>query len=102
MSTKIIAEIGINHNGDLELAKKLLQQLNLDEDRLEFVEDRPGHDFRYATDFSKLESIGWTPLANFDKELAKIVDWYKNNEDWWREEYSYIVRKTRSRRLDIK
>tara|TARA_B100000965_G_scaffold124755_1_gene103345 strand:+ start:1656 stop:2651 length:996 start_codon:yes stop_codon:yes gene_type:complete len=87
---------------NLELAKKLLQQLNLDEDRLEFVEDRPGHDFRYATDFSKLESIGWSPLANFDKELTKIVDWYKNNEDWWREEYNYIVRKTRSRRLDIK
>jgi len=87
---------------NLELAKKLLQQLNLDEDRLEFVEDRPGHDFRYATDFTKLESIGWSPLANFDDELARIVDWYKNNEDWWREEYNYIVSKTRSRRLDIK
>tara|TARA_B100001250_G_scaffold413578_1_gene448169 strand:- start:2258 stop:3253 length:996 start_codon:yes stop_codon:yes gene_type:complete len=87
---------------NLELAKKLLQILDLDEDRLEFVEDRPGHDFRYATDFTKLESIGWSPVADFDNELSKIVDWYKNNEDWWREEYNYIVSKTRSRRLDIK
>mgnify|MGYP001246762396 FL=1 len=87
---------------NLELAKKLLELLDLEEDRLEFVEDRPGHDFRYATDFTKLESIGWSPLANFDDELARIVDWYKNNEDWWREEYNYIVSKTRSRRLDIK
>ncbi len=87
---------------NLDLAKKLLFLLDLDETRLEFVEDRPGHDFRYATDFNKLKSIGWNPVADFDNELSKIVNWYKNNEDWWREEYNYIVNKTRSRRLDIK
>ena len=87
---------------NLELAKKLLHLLDLGEDRLEFVEDRPGHDFRYATDFNKLKAIGWDPVADFDQELSNVADWYKNNEDWWREEYNYIVNKTRSRRLDIK
>ena len=87
---------------NLDLSKKILNLLDLEESRVDFVEDRPGHDFRYATDFSKLENIGWSPEANFDDELSNIVNWYKNNEDWWREEYNYIVRKTRSRRLDIK
>ena len=87
---------------NLDLSKKILNLLDLEESRLDFVEDRPGHDFRYATDFSKLENIGWSPEANFDDELSNIVNWYKNNEDWWREEYNYIVEKNRSKRLNIK
>ena len=87
---------------NLDLSKKILSLLDLDESRLDFVEDRPGHDFRYATDFSKLKNIGWSPEANFDDELSNIVNWYKNNEDWWREEYNYIVEKNRSKRLNIK
>ena len=87
---------------NLDLSKKILNLLDLEESRLDFVEDRPGHDFRYATDFSKLKNIGWSPEANFDDELSNIVNWYKNNEDWWREEYNYIVEKNRSKRLNIK
>ncbi len=87
---------------NLDLSKKILNLLDLEESRVDFVEDRPGHDFRYATDFSKLENIGWSPEANFDDELSNIVNWYKNNEDWWREEYNYIVEKNRSKRLNIK
>ena len=87
---------------NLDLSKKILNLLDLEESRVDFVEDRPGHDFRYATDFSKLENIGWSPEANFDDELYNIVNWYKNNEDWWREEYNYIVEKNRSKRLNIK
>ena len=87
---------------NLELSRKILTLLNLDESRLEFVEDRPGHDFRYATDFTKLKNLGWEPVADFDAELSNIVDWYLENEEWWREEYNYIVEKTRSKRLDLK
>lgn len=98
-----IYNVGSGHYlSNLELSKKILSLLNLDESRLEFVEDRPGHDFRYATDFTKLEKIGWKPVANFDNELSKIVDWYRDNEKWWREEYNFIVEKTRSKRLNIK
>ena len=50
---------------------------------IDFVDDRPGHDFRYAINSEKLKSLGWTPKANFDDELEKIVDWYIKNKDWW-------------------
>jgi dTDP-glucose 4,6-dehydratase len=53
-------------------------------DLITFVEDRPGHDLRYAIDFSKLErEFGWTPQESFDSGLAKTVDWYLSHRDWW-------------------
>ena len=60
---------------------------------IDFVDDRPGHDFRYAINSEKLKSLGWTPKANFDDELEKIVDWYIKNKDWWQEEFSNIISK---------
>jgi dTDP-glucose 4,6-dehydratase len=49
-----------------------------------FVEDRPGHDFRYAIDAAKLESdLGWSPAHTFESGLAETVDWYLRNEAWW-------------------
>lgn len=87
---------------NLELSKKLLSLLKLSEDRLEFVEDRPGHDFRYATNFSKLMNIGWKPVADFDTELSKIVNWYISNENWWKDEYINIIQNKRKKRLKLK
>ena len=48
------------------------------------VEDRPGHDRRYAMDGSKLTALGWTPSRTFEAGLAETVDWYRANEPWWR------------------
>lgn len=49
-----------------------------------FVTDRPGHDTRYAIDASKIsDKLGFVPAETFDSGLAKTVDWYLNNEDWW-------------------
>ncbi len=49
------------------------------------VADRPGHDFRYAIDSSKLErDLGWAPLESFETGLEKTVRWYLDNESWWR------------------
>ena len=49
-----------------------------------FVTDRPGHDRRYAIDASKIErELGWTPKESFETGLAKTIDWYLDNEDWW-------------------
>ena len=54
-------------------------------DLITFVADRPGHDFRYAIDASKIKAeLGWTPSVTLDEGLAKTVDWYLTHENWWR------------------
>jgi dTDP-glucose 4,6-dehydratase len=53
--------------------------------QLVFVNDRPGHDFRYAIDPTKmLTEIGWRAVETFETGLTKTVSWYLANEDWWR------------------
>ncbi|AYA06626.1 MULTISPECIES: dTDP-glucose 4,6-dehydratase [Rahnella] len=50
-----------------------------------FVKDRPGHDMRYAIDASKIEQeLGWKPQETFESGIRKTVEWYLNNENWWR------------------
>jgi dTDP-glucose 4,6-dehydratase len=50
-----------------------------------FVKDRPGHDVRYAIDASKIEkTLGWVPEESFDTGIRKTVEWYLNNENWWK------------------
>ena len=53
-------------------------------DQVHFVADRPGHDFRYAMDYSKLErTLGWRPSETFDSGMEKTVRWYLDNDWWW-------------------
>jgi dTDP-glucose 4,6-dehydratase len=69
---------------NLEVAKKLLQIFGKDESYLKYVKDRPGHDRRYAVNWGKInKELGWEPKYSFDVWLAKTVEWYKNNKDWW-------------------
>jgi dTDP-glucose 4,6-dehydratase len=73
---------GINN---LEVVKKILHLLDKDESMIEFVKDRPGHDRRYAVDWTKIHhELGWKPQHDFDEWLEKTVTWYKENTDWWR------------------
>tara|TARA_B100001094_G_C17856303_1_gene635168 strand:- start:492 stop:749 length:258 start_codon:yes stop_codon:yes gene_type:complete len=52
---------------------------------IEFVDDRPGHDFRYAINSSKAQKeLSWKPKESIDSGLLKTVEWYLNNESWWR------------------
>jgi dTDP-glucose 4,6-dehydratase len=52
---------------------------------IEYVTDRPGHDRRYAVDFSKITGeLGWKPEHNFDEWLTSTVEWYKSNKAWWK------------------
>jgi len=52
---------------------------------IQFVEDRAGHDWRYAIDASKIErELGFAPAETFETGIAKTLDWYLDNEDWWR------------------
>jgi dTDP-glucose 4,6-dehydratase len=54
------------------------------EELITFVEDRPGHDVRYAIDASKIQrELGWVPQETFETGLRKTVEWYLDNEDWW-------------------
>ncbi|MEK7517715.1 MAG: dTDP-glucose 4,6-dehydratase [Patescibacteria group bacterium] len=70
---------------NLSVVKKILKILGKDESFIEFVKDRPGHDRKYAIDWSKIKNtLGWQPLHSFDEWLEKTVEWYKNNEGWWK------------------
>jgi len=51
---------------------------------IEFVEDRPGHDFRYSIDSSKIRSLEWRPEHSFENGIRKTVEWYLENEWWWK------------------
>lgn len=71
---------------NLEVIKKILKILEKNEDSIEFVKDRPGHDRRYAVNWSKIKKeLNWAPLYSFDEWLLKTVEWYKENKDWWME-----------------
>lgn len=69
---------------NLEVTKKILEILALDESHIEYVEHRLGHDFRYANDGSKLRELGWKRKYNFDESLEETVKWFKENEWWWK------------------
>lgn len=74
---------GENERSNIEITKKLLELLGKDESHINYVQDRPGHDFRYSIDASKLKKIGWKPKVNFEEGLKYTVEWYKNNRWWW-------------------
>jgi dTDP-glucose 4,6-dehydratase len=70
---------------NLALINKIIKLLGKTQDSIEFVKDRPGHDRRYAIDWSKIKNeLGWTPMHDFDTYLKETVEWYENNQDWWR------------------
>jgi len=77
---------GMNDDiSNLEVAKKIIKILGKSEDDIEFVKDRPGHDRRYAVDFTKIKNeLGWEPKHSFDEWLEETVEWYKNHSDWWK------------------
>jgi len=75
---------GGNERKNLEIAKEILRCLSLPEAMIEFVPDRPGHDFRYSIQCSKVQRLGWRPQVGFEEGLQKTIDWYRTNEWWWR------------------
>ena len=67
-----------------EVVTLLLERLGKPWSLVRTVDDRPGHDRRYAMDGSKLAALGWRPTTSFEDGLAATVDWYRANEAWWR------------------
>lgn len=74
-----------NEMKNIETTKLLLELTGKDESYIEKVKDRPGHDVRYAVDHSKISrELGWQPKVSFSEGLKITVDWYKENQDWWK------------------
>lgn len=70
---------------NLEVIKLILQLMGKDEVSIEFVPDRPGHDRRYAIDWSKINrELGWEPTVTLEEGLRRTIEWYKANEAWWK------------------
>ena len=69
-----------------EVVELILELMGHSADDYDHVNDRPGHDLRYAIDNTRLvEELGWSPeFTDFRSGLADTIDWYKANEDWWR------------------
>ncbi len=70
---------------NLEVVKTILSIMGKDESLIEFVEDRPGHDFRYSLDSTKIrKELSWKPKHSFEEGIKKTVEWYLENEWWWK------------------
>ena len=69
-----------------EVLELILSSMGQPADAYDHVIDRPGHDLRYAIDYSKLrDELGWRPaFQDFANGLAATIDWYRENESWWR------------------
>jgi len=73
-----------NEMPNIKIIKLILEHLKKSEDLIQYVKDRPGHDRRYAIDSSKIQQeLGWTPSYTFETAIAKTIDWYLENKNWW-------------------
>lgn len=74
---------GNNEKANIEITKLLIKELGRDESSIKYVEDRLGHDRRYAIDSSKIQNeLGWHPSVTFEEGIKITIDWYLNNQDW--------------------
>ena len=70
---------------NLEMVQLIIAALNKNKDSIEFVNDRKGHDFRYSVNFNKIQKdCGYNPIKSFENAIIETVNWYQNNEKWWR------------------
>ena len=76
---------GHNEKANIEVVKIILEQLGKPESLIKYVTDRKGHDQRYAIDPTKIhDELGWLPETKFEDGIKKTIQWYLDNEDWWK------------------
>jgi dTDP-glucose 4,6-dehydratase len=68
----------------LQVAEAVLDIMGKPRSLIEFVADRPGHDYRYALDISAITALGWEPQVTFAEGLERTVRWYQEHPEWWR------------------
>lgn len=70
---------------NIEVARTILRLMGKDESFFEYVPDRPGHDRRYAVDWTKIShELGWAPIYTFEQGIKETVEWYQSNQSWWK------------------
>jgi dTDP-glucose 4,6-dehydratase len=75
---------GNNEKSNIEIVKLILKYLRKDESLIKYVEDRPGHDRRYAIDSTKIQKeLGWKAEYTFETGISKTIEWYLDNRKWW-------------------
>ncbi|BAM70879.1 dTDP-glucose 4,6-dehydratase [Methanothermobacter sp. CaT2] len=75
---------GNNERRNIEIVKLIVRELGKDESLIKFVDDRPGHDRRYAIDASKImDELGWRPTYSFEEGIRETIQWYIENREWW-------------------
>ncbi len=76
---------GHNERTNLQVVKTIINALGKSENLITYVTDRPGHDMRYAIDPTKIHNeLGWLPETSFDEGIKKTIQWYLDNEKWWK------------------
>ena len=74
---------GHNEKRNIEIVKLILKYLDKSDDLITYVEDRKGHDYRYAIDPTKIKNeLGWKPQTNFNEGIQKTIEWYLENKGW--------------------
>lgn len=77
---------GHNEMRNIDIVRLIVDKLGKGRDLIAFVEDRQGHDLRYAIDPAKIASdLGWIPETKFADGIEKTIDWYLENQDWWKD-----------------
>ncbi len=70
---------------NIDIVQTILTSMEKTENNIEYVQDRPGHDRRYAVSFKKItEELGWKPSIDFSEGIKKTINWYIENESWWK------------------
>lgn len=97
---------GNNERTNIDIVKTILLQVDKPESLIRFVEDRQGHDKRYAIDATKIrEELGWLPKYSFEDGIKQTVQWYLDNKEWWQRiisgDYQEYVSKQYANRLGV-
>lgn len=69
---------------NIETTRFILSELGFGEEMIEYVKDRPGHDFRYSLNCEKLKKLGWKPQVSWEEGMRQTIKWYQENEWWWK------------------
>ncbi|MCX7732431.1 MAG: dTDP-glucose 4,6-dehydratase [candidate division WOR-3 bacterium] len=80
---------------NIDVVRRIAALLGKGEGEIEFVADRPGHDFRYALDTNKIRQLGWEPKVDFETGLMQTVRWYQERTSWWKALKLKLVRESK-------